>query len=104
MHPTVKPVALIADAMRDCSRRGSVVLDAFAGSGSTIMAAEKVSRRAFCIEIDPRYVDIAIRRWQRLTAKDAVLEASTQTFDELAGGAERPVAKPKSGVLSRRRG
>jgi DNA modification methylase len=57
MHPTVKPVALIADAMRDCSRRGSIILDAFAGSGSTIMAAEQIGRRAFCIEIDPQYVD-----------------------------------------------
>jgi DNA modification methylase len=84
MHPTVKPVALIADAMRDCSRRGSIVLDAFAGSGSTIMAAEQIGRRAFCIEIDARYADIAIRRWQRFTKKDAVLEATGETFDEIA--------------------
>jgi len=55
MHPTVKPVALVADAMRDCSRRGSIVLDAFAGSGTTIMAAEQIGRRAFCVEIDPTY-------------------------------------------------
>lgn len=83
MHPTVKPVALIADAMKDCSRRGSVILDAFAGSGTTIMAAEQISRRAFCIEIDPRYVDVAIRRWQRFTGKDATLESTGQTFDEV---------------------
>jgi DNA modification methylase len=82
MHPTVKPVALIADAMKDCSRRGSIVLDGFAGSGSTILAAEQVGRRAFCIEIDPRYVDVAIRRWQRLTGKDATLESTGQTFEE----------------------
>ena len=75
MHPTVKPVALIADAMRDCSRRRSIILDAFAGSGSTIMAAEQIGRRAFCLEIDPRYVDVAISRWQRFTRKDAVLES-----------------------------
>lgn len=61
MHPTVKPVAMIADAMRDCSRRGSIVLDAFAGSGTTIMAAEQIGRRAFCLEIDPHYADVAIR-------------------------------------------
>jgi DNA modification methylase len=84
MHPTVKPVALIADAMRDCSRRGSVVLDVFAGSGTTIMAAEQIGRRAFCLEIDPRYVDVAIRRWQRFTGKDAMLESTGQTFEELA--------------------
>jgi DNA modification methylase len=84
MHPTVKPVALIADAMRDCSRRGSIILDAFAGSGSTIMAAEQIGRRAFCIEIDPHYVDVAIRRWQRFTGRDAILEATAQAFDEVA--------------------
>ena len=82
MHPTVKPVALIADAMRDCSRRGSIIVDAFAGSGTTIMAAEQIGRRAFCIEIDPRYVDVAIRRWQRFTGKDVTLESTGQTFEE----------------------
>jgi DNA modification methylase len=84
MHPTVKPVALIADAMRDCSRRGSIVIDVFAGSGSSIIAAEQVGRHAYCIEIDPSYVDVAIRRWQRFTGKDAVLELTGQTFDEIS--------------------
>lgn len=84
MHPTVKPVDMIADAMKDCSRRGSIILDSFCGSGSTIMAAEQVGRRAYCIEIDPRYADVAIRRWQRSTKKDAILDESGQTFDELA--------------------
>jgi DNA modification methylase len=60
MHPTVKPVALVADAMRDCSRRGSIILDSFCGSGSTIIAAEQTGRRAFGIEIDPQYVDVSI--------------------------------------------
>jgi len=83
MHPTVKPVAMVADAMRDCSRRGSIVLDAFCGSGSTIVAAEQIGRRAYCIEIDPLYVDIAIRRWQRFTGKDAILTSTNQTFDEV---------------------
>src|SRR5580693_1720266 len=83
MHPTVKPVALIADAMRDCSRRGSIILDAFAGSGTTIMAAEQIGRRAFCIEIDPLYVDVGIRRWQTFTGKDAFLDGTDQTFDEV---------------------
>jgi integrase len=55
MHPTVKPVALVVDAMRDCSRRKSIVLDAFAGSGTTIVAAEQIGRRAFCLELDPAY-------------------------------------------------
>ncbi|MGE3155420.1 MAG: site-specific DNA-methyltransferase [Xanthobacteraceae bacterium] len=89
MHPTVKPTALITDAMKDCSRRGSIVLDAFAGSGTSIAAAEQVGRHACCVEIDPRYVDTAIRRWQRLTGKDAVLESTGQTFDELASARNR---------------
>lgn len=86
MHPTVKPVALVCDAMRDCSRRGAIVLDAFAGSGTTIMAAEQIGRRAFCMEIDPRYVDVAIRRWQCFTGKDAILEATQQPFEDLSKG------------------
>ena len=84
VHPTVKPVALVADAMRDCSRRGDIVLDPFMGSGTTILAAEKVGRRAYGIEIDPLYVDVAIRRWQEFTGRDAILEATGQTFDEVA--------------------
>lgn len=86
VHPTVKPVALVADAMRDCSRRGDVVYDPFMGSGTTILAAEKVGRRAYGIEIDPLYVDVAIRRWQDFTKRDAVLQATGQTFDEVAAG------------------
>jgi DNA modification methylase len=97
MHPTVKPVALIADAMRDCSRRGSIVLDAFAGSGSSIMAAEQIGRRVYCIEIDPQYADVAIRRWQRATGKDAILEATGQSFEDVhAAGVERPKVRPAS--------
>jgi DNA modification methylase len=90
MHPTVKPVAMIADAMRDCSRRGSIVLDAFAGSGTAIMAAEQIGRRAFCMEIDPHYADVAVRRWQAFTRRDAVLESTDQTFDVLTKSGRRP--------------
>ena len=80
MHPTVKPVALIADAIRDCSKLGGIVLDCFGGSGTTIIAAEKTDRRAYVMEIEPRYVDTSIRRWQAFTGKDAVLEKSGHTF------------------------
>lgn len=80
MHPTVKPVALIADAMRDCSKLGGIVLDCFGGSGTTIIAAEKTNRRAYVMEIEPRYVDTSIRRWQAVTGKDAVLEKTGCTF------------------------
>ena len=83
-HPTVKPVALVADAMRDCSRRGDIILDPFMGSGTTILAAERVGRLGYGIEIDPLYVDAAIQRWQNFTRRDAILEATGQTFDEIA--------------------
>jgi DNA modification methylase len=82
-HPTTKPVALVADAMRDCSKRGDLVLDPFMGSGTTIMAAERVGRRAYGLEIDPLYVDVAVRRWQAYTRRDAILKGTGETFDEL---------------------
>ena len=73
LHPTVKPVAMIADAIRDCSGRGDIVLDGFGGSGSTLIAAERTGRRARLVEIDPVYVDRTIRRWQTVAHDDAVL-------------------------------
>ena len=83
-HPTVKPVALVADAMKDCTRRGDIVIDTFCGSGTTILAAERVGRHARAIEIEPRFVDVAIRRWQAFTRRDAIHAESGLTFDELA--------------------
>lgn len=82
MHPTVKPVALVADAILDCSNRGDIVLDAFLGSGSTFMACERTGRRCRGIEIDPLYVDTAIRRWQKYTGEQAVNVATGRTFAE----------------------
>jgi DNA modification methylase len=84
MHPTVKPVALVIDAIKDCSRRGDIVLDPFAGSGTTIIAAEKSQRRARAVEIDPVYVDVAIRRWEKLTDGQATHSPSGQTFTKVA--------------------
>jgi DNA modification methylase len=81
-HPTVKPLRMVADAMKDCSRRGDLVLDTFSGSGTTIMAAERVGRRARAMELEPAYVDTAIRRWQAFTRKDAIHDATGKTFDE----------------------
>ena len=83
MHPTVKPVALVADAIMDCSRRNSLVLDPFAGSGTILIAAEQTGRRARAIEIDPRYIDVAVRRWQRQTGKEATLAETGQTFQQV---------------------
>lgn len=83
MHPTVKPIALIADAIRDCSRRGEIVLDGFGGSGSTLIAAEKTGRLARLIEYDPLYCDTIVRRWEAYTGKRAILEATGETFEAL---------------------
>jgi DNA modification methylase len=82
MHPTVKPVALIADAIRDCSNRTGIVLDPFGGSGSTLIAAEKTSRRARLVEIDPLYADTIIKRWQTLTGQSAIDASSGAKFAE----------------------
>jgi len=83
-HPTAKPVALVADAIKDCTRRGDIVLDTFSGSGTTIMAAERVGRHARALEIEPRFVDVAIRRWQVFTRRDAVHAETGLSFDEIA--------------------
>jgi DNA modification methylase len=84
MHPTVKPVALIADAIRDCSRRGEIVLDGFGGSGSTLIAAEKTGRSARLVEYDPPYCDTIIRRWETMAGKKARLAEFGQFFDDVA--------------------
>lgn len=83
LHPTVKPVALIADAILDCSARGEIVLDPFLGSGSTLIAAERVGRVCHGIEFDPLYVDTAIRRWQRFTGDSAIHAETGERFAEL---------------------
>jgi DNA modification methylase len=88
LHPTVKPVAMVADAILDCTARGEVVLDAFLGSGTTLMAAERVGRICCGIEIDPIYIDVAIRRWQNYTGEAAVHSQSGKTFNEVAAQKE----------------
>ena len=81
IHPTVKPVALVADAIRDCSRRGDLVLDSFGGSGTTLIACERTGRKARLIEIDPIYCDQTVRRWQKLTGRIAVNAAGVPFND-----------------------
>lgn len=83
LHPTVKPVALVADAIMDVSSRGDIVLDSFLGSGTTIIAAERTGRICFGIEIDPLYVDTIVRRWQKFTGLSAIHAESERAFDEL---------------------
>ena len=82
-HPTVKPVAMVADAIRDCSVPNDLVLDPFAGSGTTIIACERTKRRCAAIELDPLYVDVAIRRFQTFTGKQAVHVESGLTFEQM---------------------
>ena len=83
MHPTVKPVALVADAIRDCTKRGGSVLDPFVGSGTTIIAAEETGRIAYAMELDPRYVDVAARRWELVTGEEAIHAETGQSFSEI---------------------
>lgn len=90
LHPTVKPVALIADAMRDCSNRGDIILDPFGGAGTTIIAAERTGRKARVIELEPKYVDVAVERWQRASGQVAVHADTGQPF-----GAEREPIEPQ---------
>ena len=84
LHPTVKPVALVADAIRDCSKQNGIVLDAFAGSGTTLVAAEKTGRRGYGIELDPRYCDVIVNRLAEAANAPAVHKATGRTFDEIA--------------------
>ena len=88
LHPTVKPVAMVADAILDCSARGDIVLDAFLGSGTTLIAAERTGRRCHGTELDPAYVDTSVRRWQKLTGGSARHAATSRSYDDLAREAE----------------
>ncbi len=83
LHPTVKPVAMVADAIMDVSARGDVVLDPYLGSGTSVIAAERTGRRCYGLEIDPLYVDVIIRRWQSFTGEQARHASSDRTFVEL---------------------
>ena len=91
MHPTVKPSALVIDAIKDCSKRGDVVLDMFGGSGTTLIAAEKCGRSARLVEFNPIYCDTIVARFERYTGKQARLSSTNQTFED--------VGQDRSGVL-----
>jgi DNA modification methylase len=84
LHPTMKPVSLVERAIRNSSRRGDLILDCCGGAGSTLIACEKTKRRAAVIEIEPKYVDVMIRRWEAYTHQQAHLEADGRTFAEVA--------------------
>ena len=96
LHPTVKPVALLADAIKDVSTRGSIVLDLFGGSGSTLIAAHKTGRRGYLMELDPLYCDCSLRRWENFAKDDAILEETGQTFAEVMKERQGPSAEKPS--------
>lgn len=83
-HPTSKPVDLVADALKDVSHRGDIVLDPFGGSGTTLIAAQKVGRAARLIELDPRYCDVIVRRFEVTFGQFARLSGTGQSFDDVA--------------------
>ena len=81
LHPTVKPVALVSDAIKDASKRNGIVLDAFGGSGTTLVAAERTGRRGYALEYSPQYVDTIVKRVMEATGEKAVLDGTSQTFE-----------------------
>jgi DNA modification methylase len=89
LHPTIKPIQLVMDALLDCSNLGDIVLDCFLGSGTTLLAAECTGRRCRGIEIDPLHVDAAIRRWRHLTGRDAVRVSDNRLFSEIETDTEQ---------------
>lgn len=91
-HPTPKPVPLVADAIRDVSNRGQIVLDSFMGSGTTLLAAERTGRIAYGMDIDPGYVDVSVARWEAMTGKAAVLESTGKTFAETSSERRAPAS------------
>ena len=84
LHPTVKPIAMVADALLDCSAPKDIVLDPFLGSGTTLLAAEKTERVCYGLEVSPKYVDVSIRRWQNLTGLQATHSESGRSFNQSA--------------------
>lgn len=91
LHPTMKPVALVERAIRNSSKSRDIVLDPFGGSGTTMIAAERTGRRARLVELDPKYVDVVVQRWQAFTGGKATLEETGETFAEMAARRHRPI-------------
>ncbi|MGJ3627162.1 DNA-methyltransferase [Sphingomonas sp. MMS24-JH45] len=101
-HPTVKPIALVADAIRDVSLHGDIVLDGFMGSGTTLLAAERTGRAGYGTELEPKYIDVAIRRWQEMTKGTAVLDGDGRSWRRSLPSAAR-LSTPLR-ILTRRSG
>ena len=100
LHPTVKPVEMIADAIKDCSKRGGIILDPFGGSGSTLIAAAKTGRRARLAELDPIYVDRIVRRWQSWAKDDAIHAETGEAFEAVAADRAAAAADPDDTLVA----
>ena len=96
-HPAVKPVALVKDAIKDCSKPGGIILDAFGGSGTTLIAAAKTKRRGFLIELEPKYVDVTVRRWEALFGTEARHAETGLTFAEMKRQRESDLTGTRQG-------
>lgn len=94
LHPTVKPLALVVDAIKDVSHRNGIVFDPFLGSGTTLIAAEATGRRCYGIELDPLYVDLIIRRWESYSGGTAVHAETGETFSDRERAIEQENANP----------
>jgi DNA modification methylase len=92
LHPTMKPVALVERAIKNSSKSRDIVLDPFGGSGSTLIACEKTGRQARLVELDPKYVDTIILRWQEFSGGIAILEGHGRSYEEIAAEREAVAA------------
>ena len=92
LHPTMKPVALVERAIRNSSKSRDIVLDPFGGSGSTLIACEKAGRQARLIELDPKYCDVIVRRWQEFSGGTAILDGDGRSYEEIAAEREAVAA------------
>jgi DNA modification methylase len=104
LHPTVKPAALVGDAIMDCTERGGIVLDSFLGSGTTVIAAERTGRRCYGLELDPRYVYTIVRRWQTFTRNVAIHSETGRSFaeveEEVAGRCDSATTKHRPSPIA----
>jgi DNA modification methylase len=100
LHPTMKPVALVERAVRNSSKSRDIVLDPFGGSGSTLIACEKTGRQARLVELDPKYCDVIVLRWQDWTGGTALLQGEGRSFSEIAGSREPAVHAVAGGASS----
>jgi DNA modification methylase len=96
LHPTMKPVELIERTITNSSKSRDIVLDLFGGSGTTLIAAERTGRSGRLMELDPKYVDVIVQRWQDYTGNSAVLDGDERTFDDLKTQRLKRAAEPAS--------